>query len=189
MPTVSCGNCGKDTKNPKYCSRACSAVCTNQQYQKRQKVFIPCRECGVPIPKWPPKRLCPECKNDRKPSLRTIGYYKSIARTRRWPAPWIFNHIRTHARSLYPKELSNPCERCRYPHHVQVCHVQGVATFPDTATLGEINARENVFILCPNCHWELDHGLLWVGVTGLEPASSNYGLPVSKTGPIHPHGD
>lgn len=57
---------------------------------------------------------------------------------------------------------------CGYNKHVEVCHKQAIHTFSETATIGEVNAPENLLILCPNCHWEFDYGLL-VGMQGLEP--------------------
>jgi hypothetical protein len=28
------------------------------------------------------------------------------------------------------------------------------------ATVAEVNADENIIVLCPNCHWEFDHGII-----------------------------
>jgi len=41
-----------------------------------------------------------------------------------------------------------------------ICHIKPVAEFGDDAPLEEINAKENLIALCPNCHRELDDGLL-----------------------------
>ena len=49
---------------------------------------------------------------------------------------------------------------CGYDKHVECCHIKAVSDFPDTALLGEVNAPGNLVLLCRNCHWELDHGLL-----------------------------
>ena len=68
--------------------------------------------------------------------------------------------ITKHARRVagYHGLLAQCC-RCGYSKHVETCHVIGVMDFPDTATLGEINALSNLLGLCPNCHWEFDHGM------------------------------
>lgn len=73
------------------------------------------------------------------------------------------NTIRDTARVLYahyhngtPKQ----CQVCRYSKSVMICHIKPVAEFDDAATLEEINAKENLIALCPNCHRELDGGLL-----------------------------
>jgi predicted restriction endonuclease len=52
------------------------------------------------------------------------------------------------------------CEFCGYPRHVECCHIREIADFPNEATLGEVNAVDNLVLLCPNHHWELDHGFL-----------------------------
>lgn len=52
------------------------------------------------------------------------------------------------------------CRVCQYAKHAEVCHIRAVADFPGEATLAEINVPENLVALCPNHHWELDHGLL-----------------------------
>jgi predicted HNH restriction endonuclease len=44
--------------------------------------------------------------------------------------------------------------------HVEVCHIREINSFPDTAIIKEINDHGNLILLCRNCHWELDHGLL-----------------------------
>lgn len=52
------------------------------------------------------------------------------------------------------------CANCGYDKTVNVCHIKAVSDFDDEATIGEINALSNLIGLCPNCHWEYDHGIL-----------------------------
>lgn len=52
------------------------------------------------------------------------------------------------------------CEVCGYDKHVEVAHIVDIASFPDDATIREINSAENVRGLCPNHHWEFDNGIL-----------------------------
>ena len=67
------------------------------------------------------------------------------------------------------------CSACGYSLHVDICHVRDVASFPDSATVGEVNAAENLIALDKRCHWEFDHGYLVyadgqiVARSGLEP--------------------
>ena len=44
--------------------------------------------------------------------------------------------------------------------HVELCHIKPIASFKDSALLSEVNSKNNIVQLCPNCHWELDHGIL-----------------------------
>jgi len=68
--------------------------------------------------------------------------------------------VRQHARTWHKDLVNTPCMNCPYDKHTEFCHVIPVSSFPPTATLGEVNNRNNIKILCPNCHWELDNGLL-----------------------------
>lgn len=52
------------------------------------------------------------------------------------------------------------CAACGYNLHVDICHVIGVAEWPPSATLREVNAPSNLVALDKRCHWEFDHGFL-----------------------------
>lgn len=63
------------------------------------------------------------------------------------------------------------------PFEVEICHINGVAGFPDTATIDEINSPSNLIALCPNCHWEFDNGLISREMLeardGIEPSTAS----------------
>lgn len=46
---------------------------------------------------------------------------------------------------------------CGYSKHVETAHRRGVADFPNTALVSEINDLANLVGLCPTHHWEFDH--------------------------------
>lgn len=50
------------------------------------------------------------------------------------------------------------CEHCGYDRYYEVCHIKAISDFPDEALVIEVNDLSNLEALCPNCHWELDHG-------------------------------
>ena len=52
------------------------------------------------------------------------------------------------------------CYNCGYDKHVEIAHIQSVNSFSGDITLDIINHPSNLIHLCPNCHWEFDHGLL-----------------------------
>lgn len=52
------------------------------------------------------------------------------------------------------------CAICGYDKHIEIAHIKSVASFDESATIGEINAIGNLIALCPNHHWEYDNGLL-----------------------------
>ena len=67
------------------------------------------------------------------------------------------------ARANYFNSNKNPkCHICGYDKHVEVAHIKAVSEFEDTATVNEINSVNNLVGLCPNHHWEYDHGLLTI---------------------------
>ena len=45
-----CETCNKETYNPRFCSRSCSAKTTNQEHPKRKKLHIEKRE--TPYERW-----------------------------------------------------------------------------------------------------------------------------------------
>ena len=49
------------------------------------------------------------------------------------------------------------CKICDYSYHVDICHIHDVKSFPETATISEINHISNLVALCKNHHWEFDH--------------------------------
>ena len=69
--------------------------------------------------------------------------------------------IRKIAWKTYMDNNPSPsCAVCGYDKHVEVAHIKSVAEFDDSATVKEINSIDNLIGLCPNHHWEYDHGLL-----------------------------
>ncbi len=61
---------------------------------------------------------------------------------------------------LWNAHMLTCCQICGYSKHVELAHVKPLAKFDDEALITEVNDEENVRGLCPNCHWELDKGLI-----------------------------
>lgn len=70
------------------------------------------------------------------------------------------NEIRIFAKLFFKKLKIDRCQNCLYHKHIEVCHIKPVRDFPPETLLSEINRAENLIGLCPNCHWEFDHGHL-----------------------------
>jgi len=68
--------------------------------------------------------------------------------------------VRIHCNMLFKHLRHQKCAVCDYEKHIELCHIRGIASFPETASFSEINAPENIIGLCPNHHWELDNGHL-----------------------------
>lgn len=69
--------------------------------------------------------------------------------------------IRKLAESTYKASgKPNYCAKCGYSNHIEIAHIKAVSDFDDSATIAEINSIDNLIALCPNHHWEYDHGIL-----------------------------
>ena len=66
----------------------------------------------------------------------------------------IRQNARTYSKYFYPAK----CLLCNYDKHYEVCHVKDLKDFSGDETIFEVNNKTNLIHLCPNCHWEFDHG-------------------------------
>lgn len=65
------------------------------------------------------------------------------------------------ARQVYLESNPSPkCAVCGYSNHVEIAHIKAVSEFDGDAEIKEINSVDNLIGLCPNHHWEFDHGML-----------------------------
>ena len=155
---MNCLNCNKETNNPKFCSKSCSAIYTNKAYPKR-KTKRTCIVCGDSVQTYRDSR-CQVCKEEHKLNHyrnKTVGEYREKLSVKGKHPSWCHSHVRAFARSWLKHLTQQPCRHCGYDKHVELAHIKDVASFPDDALLGEINAEGNVIPLCPNCHWEFDN--------------------------------
>lgn len=163
------------TRRKKFCNTSCAATFNNQRGTHRRGPqpspdvrLQSCSICGKTFlsPRLPSghfnyTRPCDDCRTTPTEN-RTKGELFGGSGT---SGDVIWQRARatitTHARRIALREgLLTKCRNCGYEKHVETCHIRGVMEFPDTATLGEINAVTNMVGLCPNCHWEFDHQLL-----------------------------
>jgi hypothetical protein len=91
--------------------------------------------------------------------MTLADYHKKLSVSGKHPS-WKNSHIRNFNRSWNKHLLDKPCSNCGYSKHVELCHIRPVSDFPESAKLSEVNAELNNIVLCRNCHWEFDHGLL-----------------------------
>lgn len=152
-----CQSCGALTKNPKFCSRSCSARETNKvPKRKRTTSLYSCAKCEDPIPhtrKYCPK---PECRpNYVDWTGVTLG---EIRRNRKYQ---LHSRLRQLSRRNYLRSGGpQKCTICDYSKYFEVCHILDMWAMPDQTTAAEACSLENLIALCPNHHWEYDHGLL-----------------------------
>ena len=150
-----CLLCNKETTNPKFCSRNCSATYTNSHKPKRVAAKKFCAVCSAEIPSFPRRKTCVKCRS-------TKWLDRSIQEAR--DKYGISHHAKIRAFSRKKlKDNVRVCASCGYSKHVEVCHLIPVRDFPSDATIDQINDLNNLVLLCRNCHWELDHNLLDLG--------------------------
>ncbi|MCT7951987.1 HNH endonuclease [Ancylothrix sp. C2] len=117
----------------------------------KREISGKCQQCGVSIHRK--YVYCAECRQAREFGNRTLS--DVICKTNKASK---YCRVREHARKLY--QNIGTCEVCGYNKHVEICHIQALKDFDVSALVGEVNHRSNIAVLCPNCHWELDNGLL-----------------------------
>lgn len=158
------------TKNPKYCSKSCSAKHTNVIYPKR-KTKNKCIVCKDDVISYRYTRCQKhhneyiKYKKEQKYQTKSLGEYRNKISVKGKHPSWVNSHIRLFNRSWNKDKTKLPCANCSYKLHVELCHIKPIASFPDTSLLSEVNSPSNVVQLCRNCHWELDNNYLFVEVT------------------------
>jgi len=148
-----CPVCGQKTRNPKFCSRSCVAKLNNILVPKRRPGGRCCL-CGSPVALR--ARYCAEHKpNKTVHRSQPLGAFQELTRVaaHRW------SRVRMDARRKYHAAFPQKCVHCGYAKHIDVCHKRSLASFPDDTPLAVVNSLDNLVGLCPNCHWEFDHGL------------------------------
>lgn len=157
-----CGNpqCQKPMRNPKFCSSACGAIVSNAE---RLKSHTPkkyyCPRCGDLVGEGYKNRtkICKNCRT-------TFVDWSKITLAdmfAKLPTYQAHARIRSLSRTSATKVgKTKSCEVCGYDKHVEVCHIKPLADFDPNTTITEVNAIDNLVGLCPNCHWEFDHGMI-----------------------------
>lgn len=147
---MKCNNttCNNETNNPKYCSQSCSASQGNRNSPRKTKTKQ-CK-CGQFI--LSNRKYCAECRN--KDITNDLTLLEMKQRYKHLHRSSTFVLVRNGARK---KNKITHCQKCGYDKHVEVCHIRPIHTFPDSAKLSEVNADDNLIVLCPNCHWEFDN--------------------------------
>ena len=151
-PQIKCLHCGKLTKNKKFCSQSCAASHNNKKYPKRVSNRT-CAKCGSPDMKSNKSKYCTKCSRSTPISNKTL---KEVIEQNYNQASNLFTPIRDHARRTHYKP-GLPCSKCGYNKHVEVCHITPISDFPLDTKVSVINHKNNILILCPNCHWEHDN--------------------------------
>lgn len=123
---------------------------------EKAKPKKPCR-CGKG--KDHRSKICSDCSKEYRSKLSNITIDSTIGDkiyTKHKYAK--YSYVRWHARKICLGLGKKICENCGYSKHVEVSHIKQISSYPPETTIREINIPENLIVLCPNCHWEFDHG-------------------------------
>ena len=150
-----CLNCGTETTNPKFCCSSCAAQYNNRVFPKRKKQLYFCKACGAETGYR--RNYCRGCDPTKPKDFSDVTISEVRSRARYQANAWIRKLAR---RAYFGSDKPKRCSRCGYSKHIEVCHVKSIQDFSDNTPMSEVNALDNLVALCPNCHWELDHGLL-----------------------------
>lgn len=151
-----------------YCSKSCAATINNSKHPKHLPKPRICRSCSsgyVNTGGHTSPYNCVECTEKVKQSsernkIKTLGEIRASMPSTQKGHGRLAAVVRGYNRSWNADIVGLPCQRCGYAEHTELCHKKAIASFPMSATLGEVNARDNLLVLCPNHHWEFDNGVL-----------------------------
>ncbi|MBD2724572.1 HNH endonuclease signature motif containing protein [Hymenobacter armeniacus] len=149
-----CLHCGTATPNAKYCSRSCANRVNGHLFPSRKRLTRLCKHCGAKLQTR--RTTCDSC-NPGFVDWQRVPLQQLRAKALQQYAA----QIRSLARLAYRKS-SRPkaCAVCGYDTHYEVCHIKPINGFAPTDSVANVNALDNLVALCPNHHWEFDHGLL-----------------------------
>ena len=148
-PIIKCIQCGKETKNKKFCCQSCAAIYNNNKREKRDDVTTQCLNCNKTIIKRKSRKYC-DNKCQREYQNKNIiqnwldgtisgNYGKKVIQTSKWLRKYLI------------EQANYKCSQCGFdtPHPddgasiLEVDHIDGDAR----------NSRpENLRVVCPNCH-------------------------------------
>ena len=131
-----------EVKKKVFCGSSCSASFNNRGREKKQKK---------------------DKENLTKPEK--FSFFEGVTKKEFFDKKGVYykfrSEIRKHAQYVYGKNQGvKTCKVCGYGKHIQVCHIKSVSSFSDDTLIIEINSKDNLVGLCPNHHWEYDHGLI-----------------------------
>ena len=149
-----CLHCGAATANAKYCSRSCANRVNGRLYPSRKRMVRSCKHCGTEL--LARRTTCDGC-NPSFVDWQTVSLQQLKAKALQQYAA----QIRSLARVAYRKSTRlKACAVCGYDMHYEVCHIKPINEFEPTDFVSAVNTLSNLVALCPNHHWELDHGHL-----------------------------
>lgn len=164
--TYRCRECNKEVsrtpsqiENNIFCSKTCAAVFNNKIRERKSRAKKhKCTICFVELNSK--RKYCNDCfKEHRYKNKKTKDWsIVTIQELEYKNKPYKYVRIRDHARSV-TKDREQKCQKCGYDKYVECCHIKAIKEFDKKTKLSEVNHPNNLVLLCPNCHKEMDLGL------------------------------
>jgi hypothetical protein len=143
---MKCYFCQKETQNPKFCSRSCSASYNNAKYPKRSAVIRKCDRCNNKCKSNKSRYCSRQCKNINNQELKDELILKNGFGNGH------YHNVRI--RKYFIRTYGNNCMICGQsgdnwnskPITLIVDHIDGKSNN---------NKLDNLRIVCPNCDSQL----------------------------------
>lgn len=161
-----CHCCGKECEVSIHAQgkHASCPLCKRKVFSREKvgkEVSSICKECGNQFTykanARAERKVCDVCNKKNLIDDRTK---KDLFTTRKnWQCAR--GAIRVHACSVFDRsKKEKKCMVCGYDKYIEICHIKSVSSFSEDSKIKEINDINNLVVLCPNHHWEFDHGHL-----------------------------
>lgn len=133
-----CKQCDKETDNAKFCSKSCSASYNNTGIRRHGKGPGECLNCSHPLNRSDKKYCNNKCQKNHEFEKRITS--------------WLNGSLEFPGKASlkkYLRSIKNCCWKCEIstwnnqPIVLELEHVDGNA---------DNNKKENLKLLCPNCH-------------------------------------
>jgi len=149
-------------RHRKFCSKRCKRINDIRKHRGQVVTTPVCRTCGERLAPGQRKYCQGHAPCRSGPGGPPCGPETTIRELRtKFNNHKAATKIRQHAHYWFRRlQETEKCQICGYDKHVDICHIKGISSFPDSATLREVNDPANLAALCKNHHWELDHGFV-----------------------------
>ncbi len=139
-----------------FCSRSCAAIVNNKSTIKRERTKK-CKQCKSLILSG--YTYCDKCYVEKHYlSHKTLNEAIALRTDANR-----YTGIRGNGRNVfYASNKLHCCAYCGYDKHIEICHIKDICEFDPQTLISIINDIDNLIALCPNHHWEFDHGLLTI---------------------------
>lgn len=143
----------QEARVKKFCNQSCAVTYSNFNRVRKDKFCKKCKSIFLPLSLQ--NKICSKCKI-KISTLPETTKRELFQRCKNYQSA---RSIITHNALKIYNESGKPriCFICSYERFVDVCHIQDVKDFPDSAFIKEINAITNLVTLCPTHHTEFDN--------------------------------